>query len=610
MTQQNRRIGRIRDVFGIQGVAILCCFALGVAMVMNTQLGGEAMWYWYATVFHNGAKLYSGLHTPLQPLFLLLTDAWMVMFGHKVMVTEIPSVLQILGLSFGMFLILRESSWPKWQKAIVLLGSFVLTVVGNSYRFDDYHVLAEEFVMYSLFLLLWLAREQDARRKVILAGALGVVCGLATTTRVTDGVALLVSSAICLPFLLRSKRAVSVASLIVFAALTVLFVVHLTGDSFSVYISSTVFRAAASKGGTGSIFAAPFLTLRNTVIEAVHVRKRLLFELAVVMGVCPAVYLYWRRGVRYIVAIQAALIVLIFAVSRAQVHDLVNGIVVDTVVLYTTALLYVLAVVVAVRLVHAKTTEAEWDSREVLVLVPLALWASYSAGAGGDPLPNYYAPVAAFMLLVPALDLFGKTKNWANAAFTTLLALVTISGISAKIISPFAWGDFDPKPMFTNRVWYRHPVYGEMYIDRDLLKLSISICHDIGSVPGENTPQLLSIPHPYANWFCDIPPWHNYVQTFFDTSTRATIEQLMNELNTAPPQYIVYREQLSILAGAERLYNHGKPLAQRDLNSLIMAKLATGQWKLLEKSDYLSPKQHFDWYDAKKNGWYVIQTRP
>lgn len=48
-------------------LALLLCLLLGLAMIVNTQLGGEGMWFWYATLFNQGAKLYSGLHTALQP---------------------------------------------------------------------------------------------------------------------------------------------------------------------------------------------------------------------------------------------------------------------------------------------------------------------------------------------------------------------------------------------------------------------------------------------------------------------------------------------------------------------------------------------------------------
>ena len=74
---------------------------------------------------------------------------------------------------------------------------------------------------------------------------------------------------------------------------------------------------------------------------------------------------------------------------------------------------------------------------------------------------------------------------------------------------------------------------------------------------------------------------------------------MMRELNTAPPQWIVYQRQTHILDGAERLYNHGQPLAQRDLDTMILQKIAAGEWKLVDKRNYLEGE-----------GWYVIQTRP
>ena len=85
----------------------------------------------------------------------------------------------------------------------------------------------------------------------------------------------------------------------------------------------------------------------------------------------------------------------------------------------------------------------------------------------------------------------------------------------------------------------------------------------------------------------------------FDTSSSASIHHLEDELNSAPPQFIVYQRQLHILAGAERLYNHGQPLPQRELDSMMMNKIATGQWKLNEKRQYL-----------EGDGWYILQTRP
>jgi hypothetical protein len=137
------------------------------------------------------------------------------------------------------------------------------------------------------------------------------------------------------------------------------------------------------------------------------------------------------------------------------------------------------------------------------------------------------------------------------------------------------------------------------------LKFNQSICATVEH--GDSSRELLSIPYPYPNYFCAVPPWHGYVQTYFDTSKRATIEQLMQELESAPPQWIVYQREMHILTGAERLYNHGQPLAQRDLDSMIMRNISTGKWQLVEKEDY-PPILDRDEY-LPGDGWYFIRTR-
>ena len=250
--QENRIIRYIRDAFYgrvYQSLAILFCVLFGLAMIANTQLGGEAEWFLYAGLLHSGAKLYADLHLPLQPLFVLETDAWIQLFGIKCLVTEIPSIFHVLVFCLGIFLILRESDWPDWQKAIVLASAFLISIECIAYRFDDFHVLAEIFTFYSLVLLLMIARADTARRQFGLAAGLGILSGLTITTRLNDGTALLVAAGICLLVLARKRKLILVSLFVVAAALTVVLVVKLTGDSFSDYVSNSVIKAAGAKGG-------------------------------------------------------------------------------------------------------------------------------------------------------------------------------------------------------------------------------------------------------------------------------------------------------------------------------------------------------------------------
>jgi hypothetical protein len=59
------------------------------------------------------------------------------------------------------------------------------------------------------------------------------------------------------------------------------------------------------------------------------------------------------------------------------------------------------------------------------------------------------------------------------------------------------------------------------------------------------------------------------------------------------------------LAGIERALNGGRPLPHRSLDHLILQKVETGQWQVVEKSKYLFRGR----VDAN-DGWYLIRTRP
>jgi hypothetical protein len=590
----------------LQGIAIALCIVFGLTMIANNQMGGEGMWFWYDHVFLSGAKIYSQLHIALQPFYLLETSAWMRLVGQNLMALETLTLLHIFAMCAAIYLILRFSPWPGWLKAVTLFGIFALTVCGHSYRFDDYHVVAEDFIYFALLLLLHIARSRSKRHELLLAATLGVLSGLTIVTRVTDGAALLAAAFLCLLLIPLRSKLLSLTLLVVAAIAAVLLTVHLTGDSFSAYLSSSIFHAAASKGGTSSIFAAPLLTLRRTLPD---IDKHVLAPLLAILAIGPLVYRYWRAGLKFILPLQLAALALIVCLApQSRRFEALRGSGINVSVLILTGLLYVLPIVVLIRYLLARRAglagraATAWDPREVFVLLPLAEWASYSAGAGGDPLTNYYAPACLLLLLVAVYDPFRKYAAWAYSDFAFFMLMLALSSVIGKVIVPYSWQNYINPPMFQNRQLYHHPVFGLMYIDKDALKFGESVCKDIGAKPGQNAPPLLSLPYPHENYFCDTPPWHNYVQTFFDTSPRATIEHLMVELNTAPPEWIVYQRQLFIMRGSEHLYNHDKPIAQHDLDTMIMNKLATHQWKLIEYSKYL--------YLYPDDGWYVIQTHP
>ena len=604
LTQDTRR-GRRGGAW--QYLALTGCALLSLAMIVNTQLAGESMWLWYTKAFHDGVRLYSGLHLALQPLYILESDLWMKMFGVKCIVTEIPSLLHAMLLAAGMFAVLRESTWPDWQKGTVLFSAFALCVSGHNYRFDDYHVTAEALIIWSVVLLLVLARTEEPKRQAALAVALGALAGLTTTSRVTDGVALLTASCYCMVFLAKRRKLPLAGLTLLTAAAVVLSVVQLTGDSFPVYLTSTVIKAAGSKGGTGSIFAALLLVFGNAVQFLFRGRKWLLvFMLGLVAVNAPLKRRWPRLTTAQLMAIQIGMAAVAYAVcSHTMRRALLGGLLIDELVYFSVVAMYLLPIVVAIRFARVHVLGTAWDAREALVFLVLAIWASYSAGAAGEPLTQYYAPISMMLLLAPVLEPFRRQAAWVNASFLSVVALVGLSAVTSKALVPYAWNDAKSSPMFTHRVWYDHPVYGWLYLNRGDLAFFRSICDGIEQQGASR--ELLSIPYPYPNYFCAIPPWHDYVQTYFDTSTRATILRLIGELKTAPPMWIVYQRQLHIMSGAERLYNHGRPLAQRELDTLIMDNIASGKWQLVEKRDYPKVLDKDEYLPG--DGWYVIRTR-
>ena len=513
---EKRRVRWIHDLFAgryCQCLALSFCLLLGLAMIANTQLSGEATWYWYAILFHRGAKLYADLHLVLQPLMVLEMDLWMNLFGRKVLVTEIPAVLHLLALCLGLILLLRESDWPDWQKAIVLASAFVFWTTAFSYRFDDFHVTTEVFVLYSVILLLQVAKSDALRRRLGLAAAIGVLCGFAITSRVNDGAALLVASLLCLP-VLAPKRGILVAGLIaVSAATTVSLVIGASGDSFSDYVSNSVIKAAGSKGGGGSILADPFLLFRNALPALLQGKWIVLVVLAMVAAGALAAR-YAKSSVKEIVYLQLGIAVAIFAFSPARREaELVAGLP-QLAIPFMVVVTYLLSAIVMARYVawRMQPGKREWDAREILILVPLAELASLSTSAAANPhLGGYCAQMATLLLLVAVIQPLRKQISWVNGSFLTLLVMLALFGTTLKVMLPYAWENQGGSPMFVNRQWYRHPVYGPMYIQSDLLKFSTSICDEIGR--GHPRPELLSLPFSYPNFFCDTPPWHGYVQT-------------------------------------------------------------------------------------------------
>jgi hypothetical protein len=265
-------------------------------------------------------------------------------------------------------------------------------------------------------------------------------------------------------------------------------------------------------------------------------------------------------------------------------------------------LIYGLGLAVFVRSLYwrfASIKMRDWNRSEILLLIPLGQLVSGSMSSGGGHV-GLYGPIAIMILLLPISSPVRLKWEWARNFALAMAAILAVHCAANKYMYPYSWHSYRVGPLFVGREWYRHPEYGPMVIDPQLLQFIKPVCAAVSNGEGER--ELLSLPYSYPNYFCSIEPWHGYVQTFFDTSTSATIFSLMDELEKAPPKWIVYQRQLDNLALHERTYNQGKPLPHRYLDQMIEQKISSGAWRAVYTSTYGS-------YPEFTNKWIVIQTR-
>jgi hypothetical protein len=589
-----------------QNWAFLFCITFGLAVIANVQLANDSVWLWYAIFARSGRHIYSDMHLVLQPLFVLETEWLLALFGRGWIAIKIPAILHLVAYCFGLRLLLRYSTLPDRQKALLMASAFSVSICTGLYRLDDYHFLNDCFTLASLVGLLMLRQfASNARRSFGLVAALGILSGLSFTNRVNDGGALFVGVAISIFCFLPFRRLVSLLLFTCTTAITILGIVHLTGDTFRVYATTSIFRAAGSKGGAGSILTYPFLLPWNT---RHWLSRPINFELILYPFIIGAIWQFLLRplGTRRqpVDLLKAAIgVALILGSALYMRKYLLDDFFMISFTTLTVFALYFLGCQSFLRFLRWEIPPGHhhhWNRLEILFLIPLGQLISMATSSGGFHYGNY-STTATLMILLPIVFPEKIRSNSIQTILTVVVAYLLCFGVAYKVKIPYSWHSYRAAPMFVGRQWYRHPVYGPMIIETKLLNFIEPICKETGtSTPGG---ELLSMPNPYANYFCDIPPWHEYVQTFFDTSSKETIETLMHELQKAPPQWILYERQLDSLAVHEEILNKGQPLPHRYLDQLIMQKIDSADWQTVYTSSYGDRL-------GNSETWYLLRTGP
>ncbi len=563
------------------------CVAFGLALILQVQVAGDGMWFWYAKYLLAGRHLYSGLHLALQPLYVMVTAVNMRLFGEGWLVSKLPAAVLLAVYVVLLRQIVAKLPLRDGPRAVLLLAAFAFPLLFEADRFDDYHVMADCFQVGSILVLLSLPRLATARAVVLRGALLGVLSGLAMMSRLNDGGILWVTVMVAIVCMAPVRRYATALVCAVTAAATAVLTVLSTGDTLAAYASNSIFRAAGAKGG-GKLLSYPFRLVAETTSHFtgdVNFTALALFSLGLGVLVAFGAARWMRRPAGNVGAGTLA-----FALTMLAYIPLLkaNRWAITTLprVLCATMILLglLLGILTLLRAAWAAKAAqqpvprllAAWNPAEVLLLIPLGQLISGSLSSGGEFLP-LNAPIGILLLLLP----FAYPRLFAAPArtygYAAVVGLASLCCLAYKAGNPFSWQTYHNRAMFVGRQWYHHPVYGPMVIETDLLEFMQPMCARIHDTP---TPSVLSTPFPYANYFCAVQPWHDQVQSFFDTSTEQSIGQLIAGLQTDPPHTIIYQRQMLNLLGHERIFNHYKPLPHRALDTLLVNKLQTGAWSV------------------------------
>lgn len=569
---------------GWQIVAMLFCMAFGFAHLLNVFTIGDGIWFWYGMLVRQGKHVYSDLHLNLQPLFVLLTRYSLGLFGSSWISFRVLPAIQVVLYSVGLMLLARYIPWRDRNRAILILAAFSLTMTIDYYRFDDFHVTTQIFQIYALWLLLILDRDPAPHRALWVASVLGLLSGLSLANRLNDGAALLGACAIAIFGSAPRNRVMSTVVCCVVAAGTFLGAVLLTGDKLATWFLYSVVFAAKIKSGSGHIWLYPLVMPLRVVwrfLETPHALLPFVYFSALVLSVVAAQSHYRRTaGQRRNVILFGLAIVAVFA-AVFFVKNALLGVINPTLADVAVPISYGLFVVTTVRFLRhlaGLPTASKWHARELLLLVPMFQLFLAAMTAGGGASENTPS-MALTLLLLPIVSPIPLSAS-ARRVIVLSAALIAIAGFPLKYFRPYWWHSYRSDIMFHDRAWIQHPSLGPMYIETTHYRFIKPVCDLIAQQPGTG---VLSMPYPHVNYFCNRPPWHDYVQTWYDTSSKSTIEGLVQELTSAPPTWIFYERSLITMRAHEDVYNGHRALPHRQIDALLVQRIHDRQWTIVHR---------------------------
>jgi hypothetical protein len=487
------------------------------------------------------------------------------------------------GYIHSLYLIVSLAHINGFYKFILFNAIFFSGIHFEAFRFDDYHGLANAFVMYSIYYCYRYLQGDN----LLYAICLGALSSLTFLTRINQGLAVILS--VGLVILICNKNIVDKfkSFIIVITSFLVLsfLLIWITGEPVLEWFYSTIFNASSAKGGH-ALFYTPWKLIKHC-LEYIkeNINRPFYWNNLFILSVFSSLFLANFNKKFLCVKVNFALSLFgLFCLMKIYSAYSSFDLILDSTPYFVIAIL-IISVYQLIGLVFSYSNNRKFLSTNLIIFFPFFLFVFSSLSSGGYFFGLYFDfSISLLVLLVIFPNIWGGSKF----LLLSYLIALGVSGFLFRFSNPYSWHAYTTPPLFSSSLIYQNNYLGPHLISKTLYEHISPVCEIVGL----HNATLLSLPFSFANYYCGIPIWNGYVQTFFDTSTAADINRLISDLNQDPPDFIFYQRQLDNLNGHENIFNSGKPLPHRALDELIMANIESGKWVISYRSSFAPPS---DW---------------
>lgn len=563
------------------------CFSFGLLMLVFVISPGDGGWILYGQEILSGRGLYTDLHLNQQPIFPLISAA-IAFSTDSILYQRILYIPVLAILCYALYKMSTVVKGSAFNKALLICAVFFVAIRFEAYRFDDYHPLAHALVLLSAAISYEaiLYKKWKLQSFFFVQGA--IFC-FVLLVRVNEGLVVLVGSAssgILVAQSLKNYMKGAVFFVISFVSVLCLTLL-LIGESPYAWFDYSFLRAVGNKGG-GSVFRYPFDLLLNS---ASAIRD-------VITGVPAKLALILLAGVGFLTSLccitKKLRFIKCFCVAAILILlEYYFYLIKHSFVLFLIPILILASVLATNHFLVGFLLRRNLFFLKMLVIMsyPVTLFLFGSLSSGGR-YQDLTFPAAFFLFVIAILaNNFKVITDKFNVyiVFSCVLLMVLIAeGVYKRSNVPYSWHTYIVPRFFSSDFSIERDTSGSpLILSKQVKALIEPVCK---IVTKEDT--LLSLPFSFANYYCMVPVWHGYVQSFFDTSGPDLIYNIVNDLKDNPPSFIFYQRQLENLAMHELLFNKGDPLAHRQLDDFIMAKLDSKEWSIVYRSSLFPPS---DW---------------